>query len=102
MPHKRNNTKLQQRKIRGIILQGSFYDRNQGETISTMTRIDVMELLNEPVKVHLIPDVEKGEVLIDPRGNGSMQSPNGQRMGEGCRESQKSASNDPRRAYSSA
>jgi len=75
MPHKRNNTKHQQRKIRGIILHGSFYDRNHGEVISTMTRIDIMGLLNEPVEVHLIPDIEKGEVLIDPRGNGSMQKP---------------------------
>jgi hypothetical protein len=73
MPHKRNNTKLQQRKIRGIILQGSFYDRNHGEVVSTMARVDIMGLLNEPVKVQMIPDIEKGEVLIDPRGNGSLQ-----------------------------
>jgi len=75
MPHKRNNTKLQQRKIRGIILQGSFYDRNRGEVVSTVTRVDIMGLLSEPVEVHLIPDLEKGEVLMDPRGNGSMQKP---------------------------
>jgi hypothetical protein len=75
MPHKRNNTKLQQRKIRGIILQGSFYDRNRGEVASTVTRVDIMGLLSEPVEVHLIPDLEKGEVLMDPRGNGSMQKP---------------------------
>jgi hypothetical protein len=73
MPHKRSNRKLQERKIRGIILQGSFYDKNRGEIVSTMTRIDIMGLLNEPVEVHLVPDIEKGEVLIDPKGKGSMQ-----------------------------
>jgi hypothetical protein len=37
--------------------------------------VDVMGLLKEPVEVHLIPDLEKGEVLLDPRGNGSLQKP---------------------------
>ena len=73
MVHKRSNSKKQERKIRGIILRGNFYDRNLCEIVSTMTRIDVMAQLNEPVEVHLVPDVEKGEVLIDPRGNGSLQ-----------------------------
>jgi hypothetical protein len=71
--HKRNFKKLQERKIRGIVLRGSFFDRNLGEAVSTMTRTDVMSLLNEPVEVHLVPDIEKGEVLIDPRGRGSLQ-----------------------------
>jgi hypothetical protein len=30
--------------------------------------LDVMALLNEPVEVDLAPDVEKGEVLVDSRG----------------------------------
>ncbi len=34
--------KLQERKIRGIILRGSFYDRALGESISHLTRIDVL------------------------------------------------------------
>jgi len=38
-----------------------------------MTRLDVMAQLNEPIEVHLVPDVEKGEVLIDSRGRGSLQ-----------------------------
>ena len=71
--HKRNQTKIQERKIRGIILRGSFYDRDLGENISKMTRIDVLAELAEPVEVHLVPDVERGEVLIDPRGRGSLQ-----------------------------
>jgi len=71
--HKRTQHKLQQRTIRGIILRGSFYDRNLGENLSKMTRIDVMAQLKEPIEVHLIPDVEIGEVLVDPRGTGSLQ-----------------------------
>ncbi len=73
--HKRNQRKMQERKIRGIILRGSFYDRALGEAVSKMTRLDVMTQLAEPVEVHLVPDVEKGEVLIDPRGTGSLQAP---------------------------
>jgi hypothetical protein len=30
-------------------------------------------LLREPVQVSLVPDVEKGEVLLDSRGRGSFQ-----------------------------
>jgi hypothetical protein len=71
--HKRNANKLLERKIRGIILRGSFYDRKVSEVVSKMTRLDVLAQLNEPVEVHLVPDVEKGEVLIDSRGRGSLQ-----------------------------
>jgi hypothetical protein len=71
--HKRNSQKLQERKIRGIILHGSFYDRTISEVVSKMTREDVMAQIKEPTEVHLIPDIEKGEVLIDTRGKGSLQ-----------------------------
>jgi hypothetical protein len=71
--HKRNSKKLQERQIRGIIIRNSFYDRNLCEMVSRMTRLDVMAQLNEPIEVHLVPDVEKGEVLIDSRGRGTLQ-----------------------------
>ena len=73
MTHKRSQTKQQKRKIRGLIIRGSFYDRQRGEIVSTMTRVDVMAKLKEPIEVHLIPDIEKGEVLTNSRGNGSFQ-----------------------------
>ena len=41
--------------------------------ISRMTRLEVMGQLKEPIEVHLVPDVEKGEVLLDSRGRGSLQ-----------------------------
>ena len=28
---------------------------------------------NEPFEVHLVPDIEKGEMLLDPRGKGRLQ-----------------------------
>ena len=71
--HKRSAEKLQERRIRSIILRGSFYDRKLGEVVSRITRLDVLGKLNEPVAVHLVPDVEKGEVLLDSRGLGSFQ-----------------------------
>jgi hypothetical protein len=71
--HKRSCKKLQDRRVRGIILRGSFHDRNLCEVVSRVTRSDVLALLNETVEVDVVPDVEKGEVLLDSRGRGSFQ-----------------------------
>lgn len=54
-------------------MHGSFYDRKIGEVVSRITRIEVIGQLKEPVEVHLVPDVEKGEVLLNSQGNGSLQ-----------------------------
>lgn len=70
--HKRKTSKIQARKIQRIIFRGSFCDKKMGEIVSLMTRSDVIEQLNEPVEIHLIPDIEKGEVLVDSRGRGSL------------------------------
>jgi hypothetical protein len=35
--------------------------------VSRVSRLDVMALLNEPIEVDLVPDFEKGEVLLDSR-----------------------------------
>jgi hypothetical protein len=76
--HKRRGEKIQERKkrrIRGIILRGGYLDHQKSERVNQMTRLDVMEkLCDEQLEVHLIPDVEKGEILIDPRGHGSFQN----------------------------
>lgn len=71
--HKRSSEKLQVRRIRRIIFSTAFYDRSGCEVICRMSRLDVMALLNEPVDISLVPDVEKGEVLLDSRGRGSFQ-----------------------------
>jgi hypothetical protein len=71
--HKRSGGKLQARRVRGIILRGSFYDRNVSEVVSRVSRLDVMALLSGLVEVDLVPDIEKGEVLLDSRGRGTFQ-----------------------------
>ena len=38
-----------------------------------VSRLDVMALLGGSVEVDLVPDVEKGEVLLDSRGRGTFQ-----------------------------
>jgi hypothetical protein len=74
--HKRNAEKLQSVKIQKIILHNSFHDKKLAEVISRMTRLEVIGQLKEPIEVHLVPDVEKGEVLLDLRGRGSLQREN--------------------------
>jgi hypothetical protein len=74
--HKKNVERLQAMKIQKIILHNSFHDKKLAEVISKMTRLEVMGQLKEPIEVHLVPDVEKGEVLLDSRGRGSLQREN--------------------------
>jgi len=38
-----------------------------------MTRTDVLAQLKEPVQIALVPELEKGEILVDSRGLGSLQ-----------------------------
>ena len=74
--HKRNSKKLLEMEINRIIFHSSFHDRKLGEVVSRMTKLDVLSALHEPVEVHLVPDFEKGEVLLDLRGRGSLQKQN--------------------------
>ncbi|MCL5876985.1 MAG: hypothetical protein M1540_04140 [Candidatus Bathyarchaeota archaeon] len=71
--HKRSTNKLLQRKIRRIIQHSTYYDKQKGETISTATQSEILDQLKEPIEVCLVPDIEKGEVLLDPKGKGSLQ-----------------------------
>jgi hypothetical protein len=73
MPHKRSPEKDQLRRIRRIILNHAFRDRVRDETVCRLTRLEVLGLLNEPVLVASVPDVERGEVLTDSRGTGTLQ-----------------------------
>lgn len=41
--------------------------------LAKVSREDVLSLLAQPVCVSDVPDVEKGEVLVDSRGRGSFQ-----------------------------
>ena len=71
--HRRSELQRQKRSIRRIIFTSSFHDKILCETICRLSRDEVLGLLREPVQVSLVPDVEKGEVLLDSRGRGSFQ-----------------------------
>jgi hypothetical protein len=74
LTHKRRKEKEQLKQVRWIILSTSFHDRVRYETVCRMTRTDVLAVLKEPVQLSLVPELEKGEVLVDSRGNGSFQT----------------------------
>jgi len=61
------------RQVRGIIYRMSYNDRLICETVSKTSMQDVLAFLNEVVQLSDIPNVEKGEVLVDARGTGSFQ-----------------------------
>ena len=71
--HRKNKKKALENQIRGIIFRGSFKDRSGAEIVCRMTRVDVLGQLSGPIDVCDVPDVEKGEVLVDSRGLGSFQ-----------------------------
>jgi len=71
--HKHSEAKLQERKARAYIFSTAFMDRIQCETVCKVNRVDVLAILQEPVIVSSVPQVEHGEVLLDSRGTGSFQ-----------------------------
>lgn len=73
MTHRRSKEKEQLRQVRRLIFSRGFHDRVKGETVCKLSRIDVLGLLNEPVQLSIVPDLERGEILIDSRGRGSFQ-----------------------------
>ena len=62
--HRRSEEKMQLRRIRGIIFCRSFCDKVLCERVSRVSRSVVVALLNEPVQVGLVPDVEKGRFWL--------------------------------------
>jgi hypothetical protein len=77
MKHKRSEEAVQKRllkmRVHSLIFEASFHDNIRCETVSRLSRADVLSLLNGPVKVSDVPDIVKGEVLVDSRGQGSFQ-----------------------------
>jgi hypothetical protein len=73
MVHRRNKDSLQRRQIRALIFASCYQDSNRCETVSRVSRSDIMASLMGPVEVCKVPDIEKGEVLVDSRGQGSFQ-----------------------------
>jgi hypothetical protein len=65
---------LQKRQIRKLIFTFAYNDPVLCETVSRLDRVDVLGLLNAPaIEVHHVPDIVRGEVLVDSRGTGSFQ-----------------------------
>ena len=72
--HRRSETKLRKKMIRHLVFSNAFHDREIVETICRMSRVDVLALMpGDQLIISLVPDVEKGEVLVDSRGQGSFQ-----------------------------
>lgn len=71
--HRRNKDNALKNQVRGLIFSLSFHDQQRCETVSRTSRVDILNLLNGPVEVGEVPDVEKGEVLVNSRGQGSFQ-----------------------------
>ena len=77
VPHKRSLLNLQKRVIRSEIFRHAYHDKFAGEIVSRLNRNDLLNMLNfKCLNIWQIPDVEKGEVLIDSRGKGSLQQKN--------------------------
>ena len=65
------------RAVRGIIRDRCFYDREKREEINLLTRREVLGILQSSMPVWLVPDLTRGEVLIDTRGEGTLQRAEG-------------------------
>jgi hypothetical protein len=61
--------KHQERAAKRMILSASFHDARLGETVSLVSRVDVLCLLTGPVEIGDVPDVVNGEVLVDYRSH---------------------------------
>jgi len=62
--------------IRKYIFRTSFQDKILAETICTTNRKEILDKVfpsNVEVTIGDIPDVEKGEVLLDNRARGTFQ-----------------------------
>jgi hypothetical protein len=56
-----------------LIFTNAFQDQEIVETICRLSRVEVIGLAGDDLLVSLVPDVEKGEVLVDSRGRGIFQ-----------------------------
>ena len=77
--HKRSQEAVERRnvkrRLRSLILASSFRDVWRCESVSLVSRVDMLGSGGTGVVVQVsdVPDVEKGEVLVDSRGQGSFQ-----------------------------
>ena len=61
MVHRREaKLRLQERRIRRIIYAAASHDRELCETVSQVSRLDIVEVLAEPIQLSLVPDIMRG------------------------------------------
>lgn len=92
MPHKPTKPKQRMRALHNYVMNSSWFDRQNGDTVNTLTAQNITEYMQmlgyNDTEYELIgrelllmerPFTEKqckftqGEVLIEPRGEGSLQ-----------------------------
>lgn len=76
---KRSRVKEQQRYVKKMVNKQSWRDRRSAETINVLTSGDILWQLTNIFEVAEIPvadNFSQGEVLIDSRGEGSLQKDN--------------------------
>lgn len=57
-----------------MILDSSHRDRERGENVCLVSQDELASLIRSYSDLSDLPMVEKGEILIDPRGQGSFQT----------------------------
>jgi hypothetical protein len=73
MVHKRSKDSLQRRQIRALVFASCYQDADRCESVCRISRNEILGSLTGSVEVSNVPDIEKGEVLVDSRGQGSFQ-----------------------------
>lgn len=72
----RHSKEAQQRRfIKRLVLESAFSDRQRGETVNVLSPSDIAACAGQVFKVFIpcAADYEKGEVLSDGRGAGTLQ-----------------------------
>jgi septum formation inhibitor-activating ATPase MinD len=67
----------QRRFVYGLMACSGFRDRGMAETVNKLEKEELMNRLKEKfdfVEMDAVSDIEKGEVMTDSRGRGSMQT----------------------------
>lgn len=63
-------------RLRSPVLARSFRDRERSETVCLISHVELLGLAcsaGTAVQVSDVPNVERGEVLVDSRGQGTFQ-----------------------------
>jgi hypothetical protein len=75
MRHKRSEASQQRRFIKRLVLQCAFQDRQRSETVNILSRETIAASASQAFDCVLpgLTNYERGEVLADSRGTGSLQ-----------------------------